>query len=232
MSEPAPQHESSIADRPATEAGGAPPSGAVPSFRADDPERRALADRISEDVMQLLYTARQDLAELSTQTTADPRLVRSAHDCTAGAISILRGVVATVLTAAWGPPPTPGATDTDWDRSAAVLFDALSDAWVITCEDDDLLYASHAACEVLGRSAEELTSLMRQSDGWPKRLAQAPRDAAATDPVEFVIDVPVRNGEVRRIDVVSHPLPAAPDLEPSYISLLKERDDRDAGPAA
>lgn len=224
MSEAVPHQQSSVAD---PTAGGARAAPAGPGqARPDDPHRRALADRISEDVLQLLYTARQDLAELSTLDDADPKLVRSAHDCTAGAISILRGLVSTVLTAAWGPPPGVPGTSGDWEPTASILFDALSDAWVITCEKEDLLYASHAACEVLGRSSGEIAELLRgDPDGWPRRLAEEPHHTPAGERIAFTIEVPVDDGGVRRIDVVSHPLPAAPDLEPSYLSLLSPQED-------
>lgn len=194
----------------------------APGTRPQDAERRALADRITEDVMQLLYTARQDLAELAEQgTDYDPKLLRSANDCTSWAIAILRGVASTVLGAAWGP--SAGVVGPDEPAStASALFDALDDAWMITCEDDDLLYASRAACDVLEHSPQDLAELLRRPDGWPRRLAEVPRSADPSDTVEFGVDVPLRHGGVRTVHVVSHPLPSLPGGSPSYISRLTD----------
>jgi PAS domain-containing protein len=202
----------------------APAPFGPPGTRPHDRERRRIADRITEDVMQLLYTARQDLAELDAQgPDADPALVRSAHDCIAGAISILRSVVSTVLSAAWGPAPGE-PPDQGWGRTASVLFDVLGDAWIITCQDDDLLYASRAACEVLGRPSDELATLMRRRDSWTHRLTRVPRAAGPSGEVEFVVGVPLEDGGVRPVHVTSHPLPAAADAPPSYISRLTVRE--------
>lgn len=186
-----------------------------------DAARRVLADKITEEVLQLLYTAHQDLAEIQhLGPEADPALVQSAQECTLGAISVLRVVVATVLTAAWGPSAEADAEHTGWGRSASLLFDALSDAWVVTCSDDDLLFASDAACRLLGSTSDELKAFMRDKDGWPAILAASPRLVNADGDIELELDVPLPDGANRPVRVVAHPLPAVAGVKQSYISLL------------
>jgi PAS domain-containing protein len=189
-----------------------------------DAARRVLADKITEEVLQLLYTAHQDLAEIQhLGADADPQLAQSAQECTLGAISILRVVVSTVLTAAWGPSPPPDGAHTGWGRSASLLFDAMSDAWVVTCSDDDLLYASEAACRLLGRTSAELKTVMRDKDRWPAALARSPRVVKPDGDIELEVEVPLPGGGTRNVHVMAHPLPAVAGVKQSYISLLAPR---------
>lgn len=191
---------------------------------ADDAARRALADRISEEVMQLLYTAHQDLAELASKGgPIDPELVQSAQECTLGAISILRVVASSVLTAAWGAGLRPMPSDASWPGAEGLLFNALSDAWIVTCADRDLLFASGAACELLGRSNDELSSVFRDKRRLPAFLDAVERTVGDDGTVAFEVEVPLPGDESRCIGVLSHPLPPVPGVKQSYLSLLSER---------
>lgn len=190
-----------------------------------DAARRALADQISEEVLQLLYAVHGDLAEVldAGEAGADPTLIRSAAESTLGAISILRVVVETVLTAAWGPAEQRSSSDASWPGAEGLLFDALSDAWIVTCSDRDLLFASGPACALLGRSSEELRVLFRDKDEVLARLDGGERAVADDGTVELDVEVPLPDGDSRRIGVLSHPLPAVPGVKRSYLSLLSER---------
>jgi PAS domain-containing protein len=190
-----------------------------------DAARRALADQISEEVLQLLYAVHGDLAEVldAGEADADPALIRSAAESTLGAISILRVVVETVLTAAWGPAQRRSPSDASWPGAEGVLFDALSDAWVVTCSDRDLLFASGPACELLGRSSEDLRELFRDKAELLRRLEGGARVVADDGTVESDVEVPLPDGDSRRVHVLSHPLPAVPGVKRSYLSLLSER---------
>lgn len=198
---------------------------AARSMGEQDVARRALADQISEEVLQLLYAVHGDLAEVldGDDGRADPALVRSAAESTLGAISILRVVAETVLTAAWGPAARPSPSAAAWPGTEGVLFDALSDAWVVTCSDRDLLFASGPACELLGRSGDELREVFRDKDELLRRLERGGRVVADDGTVEFDVEVPLPDGDSRRIAVLSHPLPAVPGVKRSYLSLLSER---------
>lgn len=92
-----------------------------------DSERRALADRITEDVLQLLFTAHQDLREIAQSTGGPPsaQLMQRSQECVLGAISVLRTVAQTVLTAAWGPPPGSSSIE---GLDPAVAFDPITAA--------------------------------------------------------------------------------------------------------
>lgn len=194
------------------------------SLPADDAARRALADRISEEVMQLLYTAHQDLAELaSSGGPVDPELLQSAQECTLGAISILRVVASSVLTAAWGAGQRPMPSDASWPGAEGLLFNALSDAWIVTCADRDLLFASGAACELLGRTNDELSGLFRDKARLPAFLDGVERVTGDDGTVAFQVEVPLPGDMSRRIDVLSHPLPPVPGVKRSYLSLMSER---------
>jgi hypothetical protein len=65
-------------------------------------ERARLADRLTEEVVQLLYVVRQDLCELDH---ADPALAASARSRTSEAISTLREIADTLR---GHPAPLPG----------------------------------------------------------------------------------------------------------------------------
>jgi PAS domain S-box-containing protein len=189
-----------------------------------DAGRREVADRITEEVLQLLYTAHQDLAEIGhAEGPADPTLVQSAQESTLGAISILRVIASSVLTAAWGPSDANPGQDPQWSRTSSLLFDAMSDAWLVTCTDRDLLYVSDAACALLGRTSDEVRALFRDTSAWPAELERLTRDATTERDTVMEIDVPLKDGEVRALRVVAHPLPAVPGVKRSYVSLLTER---------
>jgi PAS domain-containing protein len=197
-----------------------------------DPERRQLAHRITEEVLQLLYTAHQDLAEVGERgVDADPALVRSAQECTLGAISILRVIADSVVRAAWSVPPPAAVVAgngaeaggaTSWTQDASLLFQAMSDAWLVTCSDRDLLYASDAACVLLGRTREEVTYAFRREARWPDEIERAVRRVVESGDARYTIEVPMKDGTLRPLRVVTHLLPAVPGVKRSYISLLSE----------
>lgn len=210
--------------RPAPADAGQPPWAAAPPRSPEDEQRRELADRITEEVLGLLYTAHQDLAELDhAGGPADPALVQSAQECTLGAISILRVIASTVLTAAWGPSDADPGRDPAWSRTSSLLFDAMSDAWLVTCTDRDLLYVSDAACALLGRTNDEIRALFRDTSAWPAELERVTREPTTDGDTVMEIDVPLKDGGVRALRVVAHPLPAVEGVKRSYISLLTER---------
>lgn len=182
-----------------------------------------MADQITEEVLQLLYTAHQDLAELGTdRPVVDGGLLQSAQECTLGAISILRVVASTVLADHADPGATLAGERAGWEQTAAVLFNGMSDAWIVTCEARDLLFASEAACELLGRSSAELGDLMHEKHGWPTIVAGLPRTRGPAGETHIDIDVPLPTGELRAIHVESYALPAVESVRRSYISLLTD----------
>jgi hypothetical protein len=75
-------------------------AAAPPSLSAAD--RSLLADRLTEEVVQLLYVVRQDLCELDP---ADPALASSARCRTSDAISTLREIADALR---GHPAPLPG----------------------------------------------------------------------------------------------------------------------------
>lgn len=100
----------------------------------------------------------------------------------------------------------------------------MTDAWIVTCEASDLLFASETACELLGRTPDELSALMHRKDGWPRTIRRIPRATGASGEARFDLDVPLKDGRTRPIHVQSHALPLMHGVRRSYISLLTPRD--------
>lgn len=182
--------------------------------------RLAIADAITEEVLQVLYAARQDLSESRDEHGAN-ELLRGAEAKIVSTIAMLRGVAEAVRATADGAP----APDDPADPSR-LLVDTLDGAWFVTTGSGRVLYVCDVARDLLNVTDADFRDVPPAEWPWVPRdvvvrhAKQTRRDGRAVSETQLT---PSHGRDALPVRISTRRLPQLVDGAPLFITVLTPR---------